>query len=591
MPNKCRSVRLLFPSLLAMMLLLASCVHPEPKQFDSSEQSIWSDEKQPRILGDPDNRPVEVGTEFTSGSDGVVTAVRFYQGPENSGPTEVTLWSSYGTKIATSQVPPGANGWREVRFAEPVPVEADRSYVVSYHASQGHYSYDSETFADGRTVKSGWLTARGGVFATGDVFPDQGGQGRNYYVDVVFRPTGPSLRNVDGGDHFFDSFENSFPASPDFFPLGVWAAQANSREDIASDRALGLNTYVLSLEDSNVQLIKGSGMFALPSAPSPYSAGQLLTDEADMWAGAGDAPWTGELGAGDQSQNTRPCIPEDAECGYTVMRELRNNVPTEVLAYANYGKGVTFWLSREHAARFVNEFQDVVSADNYWFTDPNICKSEEGGVLKNHGDDVSPSDCRLAANYGLTTRHVRSLVQPLAAMPVWNFIELGHPFTEDESPTITPEQLRAAVWSSIINGARGIVYFAHNFGGSCVSYNVLRDQCGDAIRAELKAVNEQIGRLAPVLNAPFVDGYARSDGPVDLAVKRYADSNYVLAGATRNEPFDATITLGCGNANSAEVIDENRTVPITNRSFHDTFADGNAVHLYKIQGTDGCGLT
>jgi hypothetical protein len=31
-------------------------------------------------------------------------------------------------------------------------------------------------------------------------------------------------------------------------------------------------------------------------------------------------------------------------------------------------------------------------------------------------------------------------------------------------------------------------------------------------------------------------------------------------------------------------------VPITNRSFHDAFADGNAVHLYKINGTDGCGL-
>jgi hypothetical protein len=39
------------------------------------------------------------------------------------------------------------------------------------------------------------------------------------------------------------------------------------------------------------------------------------------------------------------------------------------------------------------------------------------------------------------------------------------------------------------------------------------------------------------------------------------------------------------------VIDENRAVPITNRSFHDTFADGNAVHLYKINGSEGCGLT
>jgi hypothetical protein len=149
--------------------------------------------------------------------------------------------------------------------------------------------------------------------------------------------------------------------------------------------------------------------------------------------------------------------------------------------------------------------------------------------------------------------------------------------------------MRAAVWSSIINGARGIVYFAANFGGPCPSYNLLRDHCGDAIRPGLTAVNQQIGRLAPVLNAPFLDGYARSDGPVDIAVKRYEGSNYVLVGATQDEPSDPTITLACSDAESAEVIDENRSVPITNRSFRDAFADGNAVHLYKIDGTDDCG--
>ena len=361
----------------------------------------------------------------------------------------------------------------------------------------------------------------------------------------------------------------------------MWFTDTTSPEEIASDRALGLNTYVMLTANSNAQLIKDSGMFALPDAPSPYSAGQVLTDEADMWAGAGDAPWNGQ-------ENIR-CIPEDAQCGYTVMRDLRNKVAPGVLAYANYGKGVTFWQTREQAERFVNEFQNVVSVDNYWFTDPNVCEAHEGGVLKNNGTDaISPSECRLAANYGLTTRHVRSLVQPLASMPVWNFVELGHPFLEDEGGTITPQQMRAAVWSSIINGARGIIYFAHNWGGPCRSYNLLRDHCGDAIRADLTAVNQQIGRLAPVLNAPFLDGYARSDGPVDLAVKRYDGSNYLLVGATRNEHSDVTITLSCGNADSAEVIDENRTVPITNRSFHDAFADGNAIHLYKINGTDGC---
>ena len=94
-----------------------------------------------------------------------------------------------------------------------------------------------------------------------------------------------------------------------------------------------------------------------------------------------------------------------------------------------------------------------------------------------------------------------------------------------------------------------------------------------------------------MLNSPFVDGYARSDGPVDLATKKHQDSLYVIAGATQNEPSEATVNLTCGSAASAEVIGEGRTVPIVDRSFRDNFADGNAVHIYRINGTDGCSFS
>jgi hypothetical protein len=224
--------------------------------------------------------------------------------------------------------------------------------------------------------------------------------------------------------------------------------------------------------------------------------------------------------------------------------------------------------------------------DNYWFTDVAICREAEGGVLKKHGEaELTDAECHLAANYGMTTRYIRSLVQPKAAMPVWNFVELGQ--ISSETP-ITGPQIRAAVWSSIIAGARGIAYFAHNFTGPCLSYNLLRDQCGDAIRSDLAAVNQQINRLAPVLNAPFVDGYAKSTGPVDLAVKWHDGSYYLLVGSTQNEPADVVITLACGDAATAEVIDEDRTLPIFHHALRDTFADGNAVHLYRIRATDSC---
>lgn len=572
-------------SLLAVILLSASCTNTTPKQFDSAGERLWSNETVPNVISDPDKGSVEVGTEFTVASDGVITAARFYQGPENTGAVTATVWTSDGTKIDTVPIPPGPGGWREVRFDRPVPVEADRSYVVSYRASRGHYSADPDTFAQGRTVESGWLTALRSVFTNGDGFPDQPGNA-NYYVDVVFESSGPTLRPVDGGERYYDGFQNSLPTSPDFFPVGVWYAFATTPSEVAFDRDLGLNTYVVLTADSNLQAIKNAGMYAITEEPNTLRAGQFTTDEADMWGGAGEAPWTGKT-----PPDLPTCIPEQAKCGFTVMAELKSEVPPQVMAFANYGKGVTFWEERDDAARFVNDFQDVVSVDNYWFTDNNICRADEGGVLKkNEEADLSDSECHLAANYGLSTKHVRSLVQPRASMPVWNFVEVGQPFAEEDDATITGPQLRAAVWSSIINGARGITYFSHSFGGPCKSYNLLRDQCGNAIRGDFAAVNKQIGQLAPVLNAPFVDGYARSDGPIDLAVKRYDGSNYLLVGSTRDAPADSAITLSCGNAESVEVIDENRTIPIIDRTFRDTFADGNAVHLYRINGTDGCGL-
>ena len=575
----------LIGSLLGVIMLCTTCTTTPPKRFDSTEERIWSADVVPAILDDPDSRSIELGTEFTTASDGFITAARFYQGPADPGPMSATLWTSSGRNLDMVSIPPGPDGWREVRFEHPVRVNANERYVISYRASRGRYANSTDTFALGRTVKSGWLTALGSVFTYGDGFPDQPGRA-NYYVDVVFEPAGPTLRPVDGGDGYYDRFTNSLPGSPDFFPLAVWYARTTSAEEVAADRSLGLNTYLVLTDDSNLQAIRDGGMYAITEHPNALAAGRFTADEADMWAGPGEAAWNGGTSFDHPEKN---CIPEGAGCGYTVMMKKTSDVPSGVMLYTNYGKGVTFWNDRDQATRFISDYQDVLSVDNYWFTDDNICRAAEGGVRKKNGEAaLTDAECHLAANYGMTTKYVRSLVQPKAAIPVWNFVELGHPSSEDSGLTITGPQMRAAVWSSIIAGARGIAYFAYNFGGPCRSYNLLRDQCGDAIRGELAAVNRQISRLAPVLNAPFVDGYAESDGPVDIAVKWHDGGYYLLVGSTQNEPADVTIRLACGDAATAEVIDEERTVPIVNDAFRDNFADGNAVHLYRISGTEGC---
>ena len=100
-------------------------------------------------------------------------------------------------------------------------------------------------------------------------------------------------------------------------------------------------------------------------------------------------------------------------------------------------------------------------------------------------------------------------------------------------PSASRSRSSAAVWSSIIHGARGIIYFNHSFAGTCQSPHALRESCYADMRAAVKKVNGQIKTLAPVLNAPFADGVAKVNAGFDISTKWYNGHFYVLARATR----------------------------------------------------------
>ena len=90
--------------------------------------------------------------------------------------------------------------------------------------------------------------------------------------------------------------------------------------------------------------------------------------------------------------------------------------------------------------------------------------------------------------------------------PVWKFVETGHPFDDNMGGdrSIAPAEIRAAVWHSIIAGARGIIYFQHSFGGPCVGdHHTIRTNC-EGTRPMVTSVDAQIKSLAAVLNSPTV---------------------------------------------------------------------------------------
>jgi hypothetical protein len=391
------------------------------------------------------------------------------------------------------------------------------------------------------------------------------------------------MREVDGGAEAYSTYREGLPSNPDFFPIGIWLESVIEPTDAVVDRAMGLNTYVDLTPNSDLTLAEKNNMDYLTSWPAKGHSGRVLGDEPDMWAGAGASSWTGRY-PGDGTI----CSSGKTDCGYSVQKQLRKGLGEDTMTYANYGKGVTFWLGDQAASEFVNEFQDVVSADNYWFTDPNICGATEGGTKLADPRDLTPDECRLGANYGWTVDRVRGLVEPRGSKPVWAFVEVGHPFAVDSAPTITAEQIKSAVWSSIVHGARGIIYFNHSFAGDCPTQHVLRF-CSQQLREDVGAINQQIAQLAPALNAPFADGLLSTDGDVDAAVKVYQGDLYVFAGATRTGSQRVKFDVPCLKPGAAEVIGEERSVEVLDETFEDDFVSADAVHLYRFAG-NACGL-
>jgi hypothetical protein len=382
-----------------------------------------------------------------------------------------------------------------------------------------------------------------------------------------------TLRQVDGGPTYYGQFSGALPTAADYFPIGVWGSYDHTQANRNLDAAAGLNVYVWAADNTFMPQIRSDGRFRViqdegnRTGVGTETAGWVLGDEIDMCCGP-----PGFAGGN----------------GYNMLTSTIASLPQDGRAhYANYGKGVMFWETDQQAQRFVNEFQQLVSTDIYWFTDPNE-RSRQG--------------YRLAASYGSTVDRMRALdamdrrpwEDANGRKPIWNFVEVGWPFTESAAQggrSITGPEIRAAVWHSLIAGARGIIYFQHSFGGPCTGdHHVLRSNC-EGTRAATTAVDAQVKALAPVLNAPAADGLVSSSPGVRTMAKWQGGKFWVFAGRTQNGGQTSnTISLPCiGNA-TATVDGESRTVPVASGQLTDSFADGNAVHIYRIDGGSTCGL-
>ncbi|WP_030664629.1 DUF4082 domain-containing protein [Streptomyces cellulosae] len=155
--------------------------------------TIWPASAVPGTVNAGDGGSLELGVKFRTTVAGSITGVRFYKSTANTGTHLGSLWTASGTRLATGTFSgETASGWQQLNFSTPVTVKANTTYVASYFAPNGGYSYDT-TFAGsdaGLAPLTGLKTGTdggNGVYHYGSTsaFPSSASSGSNYWVDVV----------------------------------------------------------------------------------------------------------------------------------------------------------------------------------------------------------------------------------------------------------------------------------------------------------------------------------------------------------------------------------------------------------------------
>lgn len=164
-----------------------------------------------------------LGVKFWSSQSGTVSAIRFYRALTNSNGYVASLYTSDGGVLASANLSKDTCAlpcWEVANFASPIPIAANTTYVAAYYSAVGEGAADANGLSNG--VANGPLTAPAssavsgnGVYQRKKAFPTESNQASNYYVDVLFTPTGPSL---------LLSFNPPNPSIPASAPLGSVAA-------------------------------------------------------------------------------------------------------------------------------------------------------------------------------------------------------------------------------------------------------------------------------------------------------------------------------------------------------------------------------
>lgn len=378
----------------------------------------------------------------------------------------------------------------------------------------------------------------------------------------------------EGGPDYWKSFAKANGAGwadPTFFPIGIWYNGISSDEEAMYDKDHGINTYMGMADTTPYSLFEDNDLFWIGGALN-----DSFTSESRNWVGSLlDDEVDGRFSPSDGRQH---------------LEKLSKAVPEGNFAYANFTQMViSKYMDQTDAQAYVNDYTDAVSLDMYWYSIP-YCDLKP--YQNTHIVPIDEQRCRTASSYG---KSVKALRQQDSAdgklQPIWQFVENlnGGPGEGPFQANIQAGELQGAVMSSIINEARGIIYFNQSLSGPCGGGSILRLSqitagfCGTTQMDALKDVNSKIREIAPILNTQSFS-YTFGDGLETMLKSRdgYAYIFSMLDGSS--DPGERTLALPDSiRGRSADVLFENRSVHIgESGSFTDSFSDEYAYHIYRV---------
>ena len=425
-------------------------------------------------------------------------------------------------------------------------------------------------------------------------------------------PAGVTLDPVDGGSNYYGdhgfTYAHNAGWDSSVIPIGVWLAGIRTQADADRWNDLGLNTMFGMTSDTKLSLLRANGIEAVVQQQElsqilANNGGSLGSETVGLLTR--DEPTTYEEGVSGPISSTANSVQDgrfwwmNNTWNWVVYGDLNGGPSTtteEIYTPVATPNGTTRHI-------------DASSVDFYFFAGQGSNLQYVAGLLDGLSGAESLDQMHRGNNYGdLITQQLEDTG---GNSPIYSYIELGGPWLEDTSASyyITPEEVNWAAWSSLIHGARGIVYFNHTFAGPAQTNDILATsfyqtvQPGQtvSIYTQVDRTDALITQLAPVLNSPTALGYVSTNKPgyenevvksefsgIETMAKYHNGQFYIFADTRESMTqtnISATFTIADTTATSVTVVNENRTIPVVNGVFTDTFARASTVHIYAVNST------